>query len=153
MQVEHCEIHLVTVQNFHQQHCLLRNVSPRTFLMFWLHYIKFKREIKFSLSQDVWFCCRCGRQERQKSNRFTLAKHCTCITLFWTFLRGVLKTKTPKTPQDPPPNDSELNWLGLGNWVNQVSGQFVQYNDLHGTWFTQFPNPNQYTSESFGGGS
>ena len=56
---------------------------------------------------------------------------------------GVLKTKAPKTPYDPPLNDSELYWLGLGNWVNQLSGQFVQYNDLNGTWFTQFPNPNQ----------
>ena len=39
-------------------------------------------------------------------------------------------------------NDSELYWLGLGNWVNQPSIQFAQYNDLNGTWFTRIPNPN-----------
>ena len=27
------------------------------------------------------------------------------------------------------PNDSGVKWLGLGNWVNQGSGQFAQYND------------------------
>ena len=27
------------------------------------------------------------------------------------------------------PNDSGVKWLGLGNWVNQVSGYFPQYND------------------------
>lgn len=47
------------------------------------------------------------------------------------------KKKTPKTPQDPPWNDSQLYWLGLGDWVK---GQFVQYNNLNGTWLTQFPN-------------
>ena len=47
-------------------------------------------------------------------------------------------------PLRPCTNDSELHWLGLGNWVNQPTvQQFTQYNDLNGTWFTQFPNPNQ----------
>ena len=27
------------------------------------------------------------------------------------------------------PNDFGVKWLGLGNWVNQVSGYFPQYND------------------------
>ena len=26
-------------------------------------------------------------------------------------------------------NDSEVKWLGSGNWVNQVSGNFAPYND------------------------
>ena len=37
------------------------------------------------------------------------------------------------------PNDSEVKWLGSGNWVNQVSGNFAPYITLNGTWFTQFP--------------
>ena len=55
--------------------------------------------------------------------------------------------------------DCKVSWkqrplrLGLGNWVNQISGQFAQYNDLNGTGLTQFPNPNQLSSESLGGRS
>ena len=48
-----------------------------------------------------------------------------------------------KDPWDPHRMTLSFNWLGLGNWVNQLSGLFVQYNDLNGTWFTQFPNTNR----------
>ena len=34
--------------------------------------------------------------------------------------------------------------------MNQVSGQFGHYNGLNGICFTQFPNPDHLTSESFG---
>ena len=60
-----------------------------------------------------------------------------------SLLGGCLENKNPEDPLRPCPNDSSLGWLGLGNWVNQRSVQFAQYNDLNGTWFTQFPNPNQ----------
>ena len=56
---------------------------------------------------------------------------------------GCLENKDPSEPLR----------LGLRNWVNKHSGQFAQYNDANGTWFTQFPNPNQLSSESLGGRS
>ena len=45
-------------------------------------------------------------------------------------------------PQDLPPNDSELNWLGLGNWVNQVPFKSLYWANWPEIWLTQFPNPN-----------
>ena len=41
---------------------------------------------------------------------------------------GLHKARNPETPRLTP-NDSEIQWLWLGNWVNQVLGQFAQYND------------------------
>ena len=62
---------------------------------------------------------------------------------FYTFLGGVFETNTLKHFR-PLPNDSELHWLGLGNWVNQLSGQSAKYNDQNGPWFTQFLNPRHH---------
>ena len=47
------------------------------------------------------------------------------------------------THMDYPKMDhtTELKTLGLGNQVDQVSGQFSQYNNPYGSWFTQFRNP------------
>ena len=35
-------------------------------------------------------------------------------------VKWVSRKQIPLRLLRPPPNDSELNWLGLGNWVNQV---------------------------------
>ena len=45
-------------------------------------------------------------------------------------------------PQDLPPNDSELNWLGLGNWVSPVPFKSLYWANWPEIWLTQFPNPN-----------
>ena len=39
-------------------------------------------------------------------------------------------------------NDSELYWVGLGNWVNQVPFRSLYLADWPESWSTQFPNPN-----------
>ena len=44
-------------------------------------------------------------------------------------------------PQDLPPNDSELNWLGLGNWVSQVPFKSLYWANWPESWLTQCPNP------------
>ena len=36
------------------------------------------------------------------------------------------------------PNDYEILWLGLENWLNQVSGQFPRYNDPEGNLISSF---------------
>ena len=50
-------------------------------------------------------------------------------------------------PQDLPPSDSELNWLGLGNWVNQVPFASLYWANWPECLLTQFRNPNLRGSE------
>jgi len=60
---------------------------------------------------------------------FGVKPACTCLTRTY-FIRvsstcchvhyWVSWKQRPLRPLRPPPNDSELYWLGLGNWVNQV---------------------------------
>ena len=56
------------------------------------------------------------------SHKFVKSESCD------SFEGGLHKAGNPETPRLTP-NDSEIQWLWLGNWVNQVSGQFAQYND------------------------
>ena len=74
---------------------------------------------------------------------FSLADSLIVFSVHSCLTVRCLESKDPKEPLR----------LGLGNWVNQISGQFAQCNDLNGTGLTQFPNPNQLSSESLGGRS
>ena len=57
------------------------------------------------------------------SHKFVKSESCDSSEGSWQ------KARNPETPHLTL-NDPEVQWLGLGNWVNQVSsGQFAQYND------------------------
>ena len=92
----------------------------------------------------------------QQNCMFQLRKQGCSMWSFYRHLKGVLTTPLrPLRPLKNPHWMTELYWSGLGNWVNQFLGQFVQYKDLNGTWFTPFPNPlliNKVQSHSRGGG-
>ena len=77
----------------------------------------------------------------QQNWMFQLRKQSCSMWSLYRHLKGVLTTPLrPLRPLKNPHWMTELYWSGLGNWVNQFLGQFVQYKDLNGTWFTPFPN-------------
>ena len=46
-----------------------------------------------------------------------------------TFQATVVQQRPQLDAECKMPNDYEILWLGLENWLNQVSGQFPRYND------------------------
>ena len=55
-----------------------------------------------------------------------------------TFQAKVVQQRPRLDAECKMPNDYEILWLGLDNWLNQVSGQFPQYNDPEGNLISSF---------------
>ena len=83
-------------------------------LFYWLTDLVF---VVFQITTSVHFL-----STAYHSHKFVKSESCD------SFEGGLHKARNPETPRLTQ-NDPEIQWLWLGNWVNQVLGQFAQYND------------------------